>query len=244
MPTKNRALELIRLRAGLGLLLLWAAVTIIYGISAASFESIYLPFLVLPALILAVLGGPIACALAVAFFALDILNTAFDVTFNIGALILHIALLLIAIQALLASRKTRVAAVPGTMSEAPPSNAVPGASLSASPEPGTGAVSPDARPRPSILRRINVGVVLAALVVVFVVVSGTGVYVKDNGNVPLPLLTTAMVGTGIFYTLVAILISRLGLGHPILVWLAPALVFIVGMVLMVSACPACTWASR
>jgi hypothetical protein len=234
MRTEDHSLDLIRLRGGMGALLLWAVVTPVYGAAAGSIDSVALPFLVLPALILAALGSPVAAVVAVIFFILDVLNSALSSPFNSGAVFLHVGLLIIAAQAYLVARKmAKAPTTPARSTDEP-----------ISPDTTAAAQVPAAHQAPGIWRRINAGLVVAALVAVFVQTFGLAAYIQDNGNVPPAFLIAAVIGSGLLYAAAVILVARLGLRHSILIWLAPGLLLVVGLVFLVVACPACTWASR
>jgi hypothetical protein len=99
-------------------------------------------------------------------------------------------------------------------------------------------------PRNGIRRRVNDGVVIAVLLYVFLELSATTFYIRDHGNVPLRLLKLSLAGSGVVYSVAAVVVSRSGRRHSVLIWLAPIAVYLIGYGLMVGVCLECTWASR
>jgi hypothetical protein len=253
-------LRSVRLRGGVWFLLLWAVSTISLGVRQvvqiprlddSTFADIFLPFIVLPALIQAARGSVGAMYFAILFFALDILNSASP--FNLGGVLFHVVLLVVAIQTLPVLR-----AIPSSPATVPPavqpiaigaglidqlgSPTVGPARLATSSPPITEASPVPAAP--PMGKRINLVALVVALLMGVLPPTLMAYHIRDHGNIPLPSLTVALVGIGTLWTVAAIGVASYGRRHPLLTWVGPVAVFVLGFVLLIAVCPGCTWESR
>lgn len=229
-----------RVRAGLGLLSLWAVGTISYGLWSAAtvgqpsqdqvdsfLASLLMPGLVLPAIVLAWLGSRLAWVLIVAFEALDILN-------NLGSLdglVFHLALAVAVILAAVVVWRFRTPLPDGGL-VAGGTSATEGVGL------------PAVTTRVAAWKRINLIIVVIAALVAFVAFSGTAGYAAHHGDLPQPTPAVSMLVSAIAWTSSVVLAAAFWKRLPFLLWAFAPAVFIIGFGFMSAACPGCSWASH
>jgi hypothetical protein len=238
MPETKALLQSFRVRGGYGALFLWALVTLILVKGPENLDGITLPFLVLPAVILAISGSVVAAYLVAAFFALDIVNSALQSPFNPPGVALHLGLLLLALQGLAVVRGRSAQARPPLQTDVPQ----PATPRSAATTEGASTVA--GAKQPSFWRRLNLGLVVLALVLVLIAAAGMAAYILENGNMPWNAVRLSLVVTGILYSVAILLAVRAGFKRAFLIWLLPPVLLVAWFVVFSVACPACTWASR